>query len=78
MKEKIYVVMHASVTADADSKKNGTVDILFASKDIEKAKAYKDSLAPYEVTAIYPMVLDRGLDMEATKPALSIDWTDLQ
>lgn len=70
--------MHASVTGEADSKKNGTVDILFASKDIEKAKAYKKSLAPYEVTAIYPMDLDCSLDMTANKPALSIDWSDLQ
>lgn len=70
--------MHASVRADSDSKKNGTVDILFASKDIEKAKAYRKSLAPYEVTAIYPMDLDRSLEMAASKPALSIDWSDLQ
>ena len=78
MKEKIYVVMHASITKGANSKKNGTVDILYASKDIEKAKAYKNSLPPYEVTAIYPINLDCSLESEANKPALSINWTDLQ
>ena len=78
MKERIYVVMHASVNKTDESNKNGIVDILFASKDLEKARAYKENLAPYEVAAVYPIDLDKSLDLAVEKPALSIDWTDLQ
>lgn len=76
MKERIYVVMHASVNHNSD-KKNGLVDILYASKDIEKAKRFKENLSPYEVAAVYPMQLDEQMSYNE-KPALSIQWDDLQ
>ena len=76
MKERIYVVMHASVNHDS-TQKNGLVDILYASKDIEKAKHFKENLSPYEIAAIYPMQLDEQIPYNET-PALSIQWDDLQ
>ena len=47
-------------------------------KILKRQKLIEKSLAPYEVAAIYPMDLDRSLDMVASKPTLSIDWSDLQ
>ena len=68
--------MHASVNHDSQ-KKNGLVNILYASKDLEKAKQFKENLSPYEVAAVYPMQLDEQMSNN-DQPALSIQWDDLQ
>lgn len=78
MKERIYVVMHASVNQSVDKANSGLVDILYASKDIEKAEKFKETLSPYEMAAIYPMQLDENLASSVAKPALSIQLDDLQ